>query len=65
MTQVNIKFCIVKKQVSGIKTLYADGTSLKRGDIIIVGRGSALSPKDCIILKNYPAEPDFSYWENE
>lgn len=41
-----------------------DAYAIEVGDVI-VGRGSALSPKDCIILKNYPVEPDFSYWENE
>ena len=34
------------------------------GDVII-GRGASTAPKDCIVLKNYPAEPDFSYWETE
>lgn len=41
-----------------------DSYAIEVGDVI-VGRGSATSPKDCIILKNYPAEPEFDYWVSE
>lgn len=39
-----------------------DGYSIEPGDVIM-GRGSITSQNDCIILKNYPCEPDFSYWQ--
>lgn len=39
-----------------------DGYSIEPGDIIM-GRGSSTSQNDCIILKNYPCEPEFSYWQ--
>ncbi len=40
----------------------ANHTVLDEGDVILV-RGAALSPIDCIILKNYPAEADYDYWK--